>query len=67
MLRSGKEHLESLCDGRVVYVGSERIAVIWCHRTRPLAPLLEELQRTQAIGKIDNCAIRVFAVTKASR
>ena len=25
MLRTGKEHLESLRDGRVVYVGSERI------------------------------------------
>lgn len=48
-------------------LGSERIAVIWCHRTRPLAPLLEELARTQTIGKIDNCAIRVFVVTKASR
>ncbi len=48
-------------------LGSERIAVVWCHRARPLAPLLEELQRTQTIAKIDNCAIRVFAVTKASR
>ena len=25
MLRTGKEHLESLRDGRVVYVGSERV------------------------------------------
>lgn len=48
-------------------LGSERIAVVWCHRARPLAPLLEELQRTQTIGKIDDCAIRVFAVSKASR
>ncbi len=48
-------------------LGSERIAVVWCHRARPLAPLLEELQRTQTIGKIDNCAIRVFAMTKGSR
>ncbi len=48
-------------------LGSERIAVVWCHRARPLAPLLEELQRTQTIGKLDNCAIRVFAVAKSSR
>ena len=26
MLKSGNEHLESLRDGRVVYIGSERVA-----------------------------------------
>jgi 4-hydroxyphenylacetate 3-monooxygenase len=31
MLRSGEEHLESLRDGRVVYVGSERIADVTTH------------------------------------
>src|ERR1044072_200492 len=31
MLRSGKEHLESLRDGRVVYVGSERIDDVTRH------------------------------------
>jgi 4-hydroxyphenylacetate 3-monooxygenase len=25
MLRSGKEHLESLRDGRVVYIGNEKV------------------------------------------
>ena len=25
MLRTGKEHLESLRDGRVVYIGGERV------------------------------------------
>jgi hypothetical protein len=48
-------------------LGSERVAVVWCHRARPLAPLLEELQRIGTIAKIDDCAIRVFAVSKASR
>jgi anti-sigma factor RsiW len=48
-------------------LGSERIAVVWCHRARPLAPLLDELQRTQTIAPIDNCAVRVFAVSKAAR
>lgn len=48
-------------------LGGERIAVVWCHRARPLAPLLEELRRTQTIAPIDNCAIRVFAVSKAAR
>src|SRR5215468_2565803 len=31
MLRSGKEHLESLRDGRVVYIGSERIDDVTRH------------------------------------
>ena len=31
MLRTGKEHLERLRDGRVVYVGSERIADVTTH------------------------------------
>ena len=31
MLRTGKEHLESLRDGRVVYVGSERIDDVTRH------------------------------------
>jgi 4-hydroxyphenylacetate 3-monooxygenase len=31
MLRSGNEHLETLRDGRVVYVGSERIDDVTCH------------------------------------
>ena len=31
MLRSGKEHLESLRDGRVVYVGGERIDDVTRH------------------------------------
>jgi 4-hydroxyphenylacetate 3-monooxygenase len=31
MLRSGKEHLESLRDGRIVYVGNERIDDITTH------------------------------------
>jgi 4-hydroxyphenylacetate 3-monooxygenase len=31
MLRSGKEHLESLRDGRIVYVGSERIDDVTTH------------------------------------
>ncbi len=32
MLRSGEEHLESLRDGRTVYVGGERIADVTRHR-----------------------------------
>src|SRR5258707_5782562 len=31
MLRTGKEHLESLRDGRVVYVGSERVTDVTMH------------------------------------
>ena len=31
MLRSGKEHLESLRDGRVVYVGGERVDDVTRH------------------------------------
>ena len=31
MLRTGKEHLESLRDGRVVYVGGERIGDVTTH------------------------------------
>src|SRR6202049_4072165 len=31
MLRSGKEHLESLRDGRIVYVGSEKIDDVTSH------------------------------------
>ena len=31
MLRSGKEHLESLRDGRVIYIGSERVNDVTQH------------------------------------
>jgi 4-hydroxyphenylacetate 3-monooxygenase len=31
MLKSGNEHLESLRDGRVVYIGSERVADVTTH------------------------------------
>jgi len=31
MLRTGKEHLECLRDGRVVYIGSERVEDVTCH------------------------------------
>jgi len=31
MLKTGNEHLESLCDGRVVYIGSERVADVTTH------------------------------------
>jgi len=31
MLRTGKEHLESLCDGRVVYIGSEKVTNVTTH------------------------------------
>ena len=31
MLRSGKEHLESLRDGRVVYIGGERVGDVTTH------------------------------------
>lgn len=31
MLRTGKEHLESLRDGRIVYVGGERIDDVTTH------------------------------------
>ena len=31
MLRTGKEHLETLRDGRVVYVGGERIDDVTTH------------------------------------
>jgi 4-hydroxyphenylacetate 3-monooxygenase len=31
MLRSGKEHLESLRDGRVVYIGNERVGDVVSH------------------------------------
>ncbi len=32
MLRSGKEHLERLRDGRVVFIGNERVADVTTHR-----------------------------------
>jgi len=31
MLKTGKEHLESLRDGRVIYLGSERIEDVTTH------------------------------------
>ncbi len=31
MLRSGKEHLESLRDGRVVYIGNEKVDDVTTH------------------------------------
>src|SRR5262245_7284018 len=31
MLRTGKEHLESLRDGRVIYIGSERVEDVTRH------------------------------------
>ena len=31
MLKTGNEHLESLRDGRVVYIGSERVADVTTH------------------------------------
>jgi 4-hydroxyphenylacetate 3-monooxygenase len=31
MLKTGKEHLESLRDGRVVYIGSEKVADVTAH------------------------------------
>ena len=31
MLKTGKEHLESLRDGRVVYIGDERIEDVTTH------------------------------------
>ena len=31
MLRTGKEHLESLRDGRVVYIGGERVDDVTRH------------------------------------
>ena len=42
MLRSGKEHLESLRDGRVVYVGGERIDDVTRH------PMFREAAETVA-------------------
>jgi hypothetical protein len=48
-------------------LGSERIAVIWCHRAQPLAPLVEELQATSAIAKRAGCATRVAAVVRSTR
>src|ERR1041385_7925318 len=46
MLRTGKEHLESLRDGRVVYVGSQRIDGVPAHpwfreAARPVAALYD--------------------------
>jgi 4-hydroxyphenylacetate 3-monooxygenase len=32
MLRTGKEHLELLRDGRVVYIGSERVDDVPAYR-----------------------------------
>ena len=31
MLKTGQEHLESLRDGRVVYIGSERVEDVTTH------------------------------------
>ena len=31
MLRTGKEHLETLRDGRIVYIGSERVEDVTSH------------------------------------
>ena len=48
-------------------LGSERIAVIWCHRPQPLAPFLAELQRSGDLARRADCAIRVTAVSKTAR
>lgn len=42
MLRSGKEHLESLRDGRAVYIGRERVADVTTH------PAFRNAARTMA-------------------
>jgi 4-hydroxyphenylacetate 3-monooxygenase len=31
MLRTGKEHIERLRDGRIVYIGSERVGDVTTH------------------------------------
>ena len=31
MLKTGKEHLEQLRDGRVVYIGSEKVTDVTAH------------------------------------
>jgi 4-hydroxyphenylacetate 3-monooxygenase len=46
MLRTGKEHLESLRDGRVVYVGSERVEDVtrhpaFCHAAATVAAIYD--------------------------
>ena len=42
MLRTGKEHLETLRDGRVVYVGGERVDDVTTH------PAFREAAKTVA-------------------
>jgi hypothetical protein len=45
-------------------LGTERIAVIWCEASQPLAPLLTELRTTGTLAERSGCAIRVVAVDK---
>ena len=44
MLRTGKEHLESLRDGRVIYIGSERVDDVTHH------PAFRNAATTVALG-----------------
>lgn len=45
-------------------LGSERIAVIWCASSQPLAPMIAELRSTQRIADREGCTIRLVVVTK---
>ena len=65
MLRTGKEHLESLRDGRVVYVGGERIDDVTRH------PWFREAAKTVA-GLYDlkdafNARFKDLALPKGAR
>ena len=54
MLRSGKEHLESLRDGRVVYIGNEKVDDVTAH------PAFRNAAQT-VVALYDMKAIRRFA------
>ena len=49
MLRTGKDHLESLRDGRVIYIGSERVDDVTRHPAfRNAATTVAALSLTRA-------------------
>jgi len=52
MLRTGKEHLERLRDGRVVYIGDERVHDVTAHAAfRTLEASMTLLRRAIDIVK----------------
>jgi len=57
MMRSGKEHLESLKDGRTIYIGSERVTDVAAHPAfRNAAQTLAEVYDLKRASEHENFA-----------